>query len=179
MSVTPKKTENRFKIRDAAASDMQQISDIYAYYVKNSTATFEESLPDAEEMSQRWEAISQQDLPFIVACIDSEVAGYAYAFPYRQRKAYRFTLEESVYIKDGHGGKGLGRGLLQELMRRGTVLKFKQMVAVITNEAGDDHSGHASIALHKACGFKKAGNLEKVGYKFGKWIDTVIMQISL
>lgn len=161
-------------IRDAAPEDMAQVAAIYGHHVLHGLATFEEVPPDEAEMRSRFEAVRKAGLPYLVYEEDGQIVGYAYAGPYRTRSAYQFTIENSVYVRDGYAGRGIGRALLTELIERCTAGPWKQMVAVI-----GDSENHASIGLHRALGFRMVGTLEKVGYKFNRWVDTVLMQRAL
>ena len=161
-------------IRDAAPTDFETIAGIYAHYVLNALATFEEVPPSVDEMRARHAAITALGLPYIVAEVDGAVAGYAYASTYRPRSAYRHTIEDSVYLADGFGGRGIGHALLTSLIERCARGPWRQMIAVIGN------SGNAgSIALHAKLGFAHVGVLREVGFKHGRWVDTVLMQRAL
>jgi L-amino acid N-acyltransferase YncA len=161
-------------IREAAPADFDAISRIYAHYVLHALATFEETPPSVDDMRARHASIVDARLPYVVAELDGEVAGYAYASAYRARSAYRHTLEDSVYVADGFGGRGIGLALLTALIERCERGPWRQMIAVIGN------SGNAgSIALHARLGFEHVGVLRKVGFKHGQWVDTVLMQRSL
>ncbi len=163
-----------FTIRDANAADFDTITHIYAHYVLHALATFEETPPGVDEMRARHASITGAGLPYLVAETDGAVVGYTYATAYRPRSAYRHTIEDSVYIADGFGGRGLGLALLTALIERCDAGPWRQLVAVIGN------SGNAgSIALHARLGFEHVGVLRKVGYKHGQWVDTVLMQRSL
>jgi phosphinothricin acetyltransferase len=161
-------------IRSVAASDIPAITRIYADAVEHGTASFELSPPDEAEMAQRMRHLLDNKFPYIVAETDGTLAGYAYASLYRTRPAYRFTVENSVYVAPDMHRRGIGRMLLEKLIEDCTILGFRQMIAVI----GDSDQA-ASIGLHKACGFEPAGNLKNVGYKFGRWLDTPLMQRAL
>ena len=165
---------NVFTIADAQEADFSAIQQIYAPYVMDTTVSLEEVPPDVEEMKARWQKSCEAGLPYIVAKIDGIIAGYAYAFPYRPRTAYRFTVEESVYIAKGFKNTGIGYKLLSELITQCQEKGYKQMIAVI---AGTDNI--ASIKLHEKLGFRQAGVFQKVGFKFGKWVDTILMQKEL
>ncbi|GAB5100254.1 GNAT family N-acetyltransferase [Caballeronia sp. LP006] len=161
-------------IRDAASGDFDAIARIYAHYVDHALATFEEVPPSPDEMRSRQAAIVAAGLPYLVAEIDGEVAGYAYASAYRARSAYRHTIEDSIYIAEGFHGRGLGYTLLSALIDRCEAGPWRQMVAVIGN------SGNAaSIALHTRLGFGHVGVLRDVGFKHGRWVDSVLMQRAL
>ena len=161
-------------IRDARDADLPAIQEIYAYHVMHGLASFEESAPAAEELRKRREAVLALKLPYLVAEIDGRIAGYAYASPYRARSAYRHSLEDSVYVRDGEGGKGVGAALLAAIIERCEQGPWRQMVAVI-----GDSQNLASIGLHRKLGFRVVGTLEAVGFKFGRWVDSVLMQRPL
>ena len=137
-------------------------------------ASFEESAPDADELRKRWKAVLSLGLPYIVAELDGRVVGYAYATQYRARSAYRHSLENSVYVREGEGGRGIGVALLVELIERCEGGPWRQMVAVI-----GDSANAASINLHRKLGFREVGTLAAVGFKFGRWVDSVLMQRPL
>lgn len=158
-------------IRDATESDMPAIQAIYAHHVLHGIATFENVPPDAQEMLLRFRRISEQGMPYLAACREDKVVGYCYASTYRPRHAYRFTVEDTVYLAPDAQGKGVGRRLLQALIERCAAGPWRQMVAVISGEGSE-----ASIALHRKLGFTAAGTLHAVGHKHGRWIDTVLMQ---
>jgi L-amino acid N-acyltransferase YncA len=162
------------RLRSASADDVPLIQSIYAQHVRHGLATFEEEPPSVEEMRQRLLEVTARGLPYLVAEEAGAVIGYGYCTPYRLRSAYRYTLEDSVYVREGHLRKGVGRAILGELIAVCARLNYRQLVAVI----GD--SGHgASIGLHASLGFVRAGALRSVGYKFRRWVDSVIMQRPL
>jgi len=161
-------------IRPAAVADIAAIRTIYATYVETSTATFEETVPTRAEMADRWRVIVERGLPFVVAEAADGVAGYAYAAPFRQRSAYRFTLEDSIYIRTDAAGQGLGGRLLRAVIAACEAQDYRQMIAVI-----GDSANLASIRLHAALGFQHAGVLTAAGFKFERWIDSVYMQRAL
>lgn len=162
-------------IRQAAGGDFEAIAALYGHYVQNATCTFEIDPPAAAEMLERWNAVRRAGLPWLVAeDAGGRVTGYAYASRYRERPAYRHTVENSVYVANGRGGEGIGSRLLAELIAQTTGGDFLQMVAVI----GDSRNA-ASVALHARHGFRRVGVLEDVGFKHGRWLDTVIMQRCL
>jgi L-amino acid N-acyltransferase YncA len=161
-------------LRPAEARDAAALEAIYARHVRCGLATFEEDPPDADEMRRRWLEITGRGLPYLVAEDGDEVLGYGYCAPYRARSAYRYTLEDSVYVRDGHTRRGIGRALLAELIRACERLNYRQLVAVI-----GDSAHRPSIGLHASLGFVRAGTLRSVGYKLGRWVDTVIMQRPL
>ena len=161
-------------IRAATAVDIEAIQAIYAHHVRTGTATFEEVPPDAAEIGRRRAEITGRGLPYLVAAGDGRVLGFAYAGPHRPRSAYRFTLEDSIYLDPAATGRGLGRRLLERLILDCTAVGARQLVAVI-----GDSGNAASIALHARLGFAPVGTLRSVGFKFGRWLDTVEMQLSL
>jgi len=161
-------------IRDSAPADIPAIQAIYAHHVSHGTATFELDPPSLDEMQARREAVLAQSLPYLVAELDGEVVGYAYATPYRPRPAYRHTVEDSVYVEPGLAGRGIGGRLLAAIIERCTAGGWRQMLAVV----GDSRNA-ASLALHARLGFHPAGTLRSVGYKLGQWRDTVLMQRAL
>jgi phosphinothricin acetyltransferase len=161
-------------IRPATTADIPAITCIYAHAVNGGTASFELTAPDEAEMTRRMEALIDNDFPYLTAEIDGAVAGYAYAGAYRARPAYRFTVEDSVYIAPRLQGRGVGRALLAALVETAAERGFRQMIAVI----GDSEQA-ASIALHAAAGFAYVGTFPNVGFKFDRWLDTVLMQRAL
>lgn len=161
-------------IRTASEGDVEGIHAIYAREVLEGTASFELTPPDVEEMRRRLESVREAGYPYLAATISGRVAGYAYAVAYRSRPAYRFTVENSVYVADWARRRGVGSGLLEILIARCQASGYRQMVAVIGDSA---HA--ASISLHRKAGFRLVGTFEHVGYKFGRWLDTVLMQRSL
>lgn len=178
MDGTSLQNENRaifaLRIRDANEADMTAVEAIYAHHVLNGIATFETTPPSANELNDRREAVRAAGLPYLVADVDSRVLGYAYATSYRPRPAYRYTVEDSVYVADGYGGHGIGSALLGELIRRCEAGPWRQMLAVIGNSGNE-----GSIALHRRLGFETVGTFKSAGFKFGGWVDTVLMQRPL
>jgi len=162
------------EVRAAAQGDLAAIQAIYAHHVLRGLATFEEMPPDVEEMRRRHADVTARGLPYLVAVERSEVLGYGYCAPYRARSAYRYALEDSIYIKDGHLGKGIGTQLLTELLRICEGLGYRQVIAVI-----GDSANAGSIALHARLGFVRVGTLRSTGYKLGRWVDSVLMQRPL
>jgi phosphinothricin acetyltransferase len=163
-----------FALRAADARDVPRIAAIYAHHVLTGLASFEVQPPDEAEIGRRLDDIRARRLPFLVAEADGRVVGYAYAAPYRSRPAYRYTVEDSVYVDRDCGGRGIGRRLLDRLVAESAVAGARQMIAVI-----GDSANRASIALHEACGFAHVGRLPAVGFKFGRWVDSVLMQRAL
>lgn len=161
-------------VRDAQESDMDAVQSIYAHFVLNSLATFEETPPTVEEMMQRRGAIISAGFPYLVACEAGEIVGYAYVTAYRPRPAYRYTVEDSVYVRDGFASRGIGSALLGALITRCEQGPWRQMLAVIGNRANQ-----GSISLHARHGFEHVGVLRSVGFKHGRWVDTVLMQRAI
>jgi L-amino acid N-acyltransferase YncA len=165
-------------IRPVRPTDITAITHIYAHAVRHGTASFELDPPDTNEMARRLNALSAGGFPYLVAEAESgmegEILGYAYAGPYRARPAYRFTVEDSVYIARHAQRQGLGRLLLERLIVEAEAGGYRQMIAVI-----GDSAQHASIALHAALGFRMIGTFEAVGWKFDRWLDSVLMQRPL
>ncbi len=160
-------------IRSAAPEDATAIGGIYAHHVLHGTATYETVLPSAAATREKIEHIGSKDWPFLVACEDEVVLGYGYATQFRDRPAYAFSCEDSIYVSVDHVRRGIGRALLAALMTAATDQGFRQMVAVIGG------AEPASIALHAALGFEHAGRLPAMGWKAGRWLDSVYMQIAL
>jgi len=161
-------------IRPATPADIPAITRIYAHAVRHGTASFELEPPDQPEMAQRQRALLEGGYPYLVADIDGAVAGYAYAGPYRSRPAYRYTVENSIYIAPEAHRRGLGRALLDRLIAECEARNYRLMIAVI-----GDSAQTPSIELHRAAGFKMVGAFEAVGYKFDRWLDSVLMQRPL
>ena len=162
------------EIRPATEADLPAITEIYEHAVRYGTATFELIPPDLAEMFRRYSVLADGGFPYLVAIVDGEVIGYAYAGPYRPRPAYRFTVENSVYLRPAIHRRGVGFQLMQRLIAECEARGYRQMIAVI-----GDSAQRPSIALHEACGFKYVGTLEAVGFKFGRWLDSVLMQRAL
>ena len=161
-------------VRPAAAADIPAITAIYGPAVLTGTASFEVDPPDEAEMLRRFEAITGAGYPYFVAEVEGRIAGYAYASAYRTRPGYRFTVEDSVYIAPDAQGKGVGKALLERVVARCRDDGFRLMIAVI-----GDSANFASITLHRRLGFRFCGTIHSVGYKFGRWLDSVIMELPL
>jgi len=142
--------------------------------VRHGTASFEIEPPDNAQMRRRYAALRAGGYPYLVAELAGTIAGYAYAGPYRERPAYRWSIEDSVYVAEQSQGRGLGRALLEALIAEAQQGGFRQMIAVI-----GDSANAASIELHRAAGFRMVGTFDSVGFKFGRWLDTVLMQRPL
>lgn len=158
-------------VRDAKQEDLDEIRRIYSHHVVNTFATSEKEPPDSEEMLARFLKTTGQGFPYLVVELDKKVVGYSYAGYFRSRAAYRTTVENSIYVGEGATGKGIGRILLQELIKRCEELGFRQMIAVIGHA-----ENHASIVMHERCGFVEIARFHGVYSKFGQWVDTVFMQ---
>lgn len=158
-------------IRPSKAADMPVIAEIYGYHVHNGLASFELLAPSIDEMTQRRADVISRNFPYLVAELDGRVVGYAYAGLYRHRPAYRHTLEDSVYVHKDFAGRGVGKALLDALIEGCVKAGARQLIAVI-----GDSANQGSIKLHAACGFKHTGTLQAVGFKFGQWVDSVVMQ---
>jgi phosphinothricin acetyltransferase len=161
-------------IRPAEARDIPVIARIYAHAVLHGTASFELEPPDDAAMKRRFDDLRHGGYPYVVAELDSAVVGYAYAGPYRARPAYRFTVEDSIYLAPEAQGRGIGRALLDRLLADSEARGYRQMVAVI-----GDSAQVPSIRLHESAGFRHVGVFAAVGFKFGRWLDTVLMQKTL
>lgn len=162
------------RIRPATAGDMARVQAIYAHHVLTGTASFEEIPPDLVEMQRRRDAVLAAGLPYLVAERAGVIVGYAYAGRYRPRTAYRHTAEDSVYMDPAAAGLGAGRALLQAVIAQSAAAGYRELVAII-----GDSGNLASIGLHRALGFREVGILRNVGLKFGRWLDTVIMQHTM
>ena len=162
------------EIRPATPADLPFITGIYEHAVRYGTATFELTPPDLAEMTRRFHALMDGSFPYFVAALDGAVVGYAYAGAYRPRPAYRFTVENSVYLEPAIHRRGIGLQLLQRLIAECEARGYRQMIAVI-----GDSANAGSIGVHTRCGFQMIGTHPNVGFKFGRWLDTVMMQRDL
>lgn len=171
-----KNTDSRpaILVRDANETDMSAVAAIYAKHVLHGLASFEEVPPPLDEMKSRRAGVLKLGLPYLVAELDGHLVGYSYATFYRARPAYRYTVEDSVYVADGLHGRGIGTVLLAELIARCERGPWRQMLAVI-----GDSGNTPSIALHRRLGFAPCGTLASVGFKLGRWVDSVFMQRAL
>ena len=164
----------RVKLRSACSADIGAVTAIYAHYVLHGLASFEIDPPAEDEMARRHASVTTAGFPYLVAEADGLIAGYAYAAPYRTRAAYRYTVEDSVYIHHAYAGRGIGSALLPALIAACEAAGWRQMVAVI-----GDSANHASIRLHEKFGFARAGLLTAAGWKFERGVDSVLMQRAL
>lgn len=162
------------RIRDVTERDLEGVREIYAHHVLFGLASFEEVPPESEAIRIRWLSVRGAGLPYLAADLDGRLIGYAYASAYRTRPGYRYTVEDSVYVAQGLNGRGVGSALLHELIGRCESGPWRQMLAVI----GDSDNG-ASICLHRRLGFELVGTFRSVGFKLGRWVDTVLMQRTL
>lgn len=161
-------------VRDAIDGDTVAIHGIYEHHVRRGLASFEEVAPSVEEIDRRRRDVLGRGFPYIVAEESGSILGYAYVTLYRERSAYRYTVENSVYVRHDLVARGVGRALLAELITRCERLPVRQMIAVI-----GDSGNAASIGLHAALGFEHIGTLPNVGFKFGRWVDSVLMQRAI
>ena len=161
-------------IRDATLADIQDIQAIYAHHVLHGTGTFEEVPPSVEEMRGRFENVSSRGWSWLVGADATGVLGYAYYTQFRDRSAYRYTVENAIYVRDDVRGQGVGKGLVQQLIDTATTQGFRQMIAVI-----GDSENVGSIGVHASLGFQHTGILRASGIKFGRWLDVVYMQRAL
>ncbi len=161
-------------IRPATEADLPAITDIYQHAVLHGTATFELIPPDVAEMTRRFKSLMDGGYPYLVAALEGGVIGYAYAGPYRPRPAYRFTVENSVYLQPAIHRRGIGLQLLQRLITECEARGYRQIIAVI-----GDSANAGSIGVHARCGFAMIGTHPNVGFKFGRWLDTVMMQRAI
>lgn len=164
-----------YTLRDASEADLPYIREIYNYYVANSTVTFDEDAMTLAEWRDKYAYLHKLGMPFIVAVSTTgQILGYALVTPWKQKRAYRFTVENSIYLGPAATGKGLGRVLLAELISRSTAAGLKEMIAVIA-----DQGAEASLVLHEQFGFHEIGRMGRVGYKFERWLGIVMLQLSL
>lgn len=162
------------EVRDARIEDLPALQAIYAHHVRHGLASFEETPPDLAEMERRFRAVTEAGLPYLVAELDGSARGYAYAGPYRARPAYRYSLEDAIYVEPGFEGRGLGRALLGAVIARCEALGYRRLLAII-----GDSGNRPSIALHERLGFRQCGLIPSVGFKLGRWVDTVVMERPL
>src|SRR6201995_870986 len=161
-------------VRGATADDAEALAAIYGHHVLHGFGTFEEEPPSAAEMETRRRTVQEKGLPYLVAELDGQVLGFAYAGPFRPRAAYRYTLEDSVYVAPEAKGKGVGRAVLSAVIAACEALGVRQLMAVI-----GDSGNSGSVGLHKALGFEQTGVGRSVGFKHGRWVDIVHMQKPL
>ncbi len=160
--------------RAAKYSDLPQITGIYLHHVLHGTGSFEEIPPSQDDMHERMQTLLDGGYPYLVVEVDGQIAGFAYAGPYKLRSAYRFTVEDSIYVSPEFARQGIGSTLLSNLIHECKKSGFRQMMAVI-----GDSDNHASLSLHERHGFKQLGVAKNIGFKFERWLDIVYMQRSL
>jgi L-amino acid N-acyltransferase YncA len=163
------------RLRDARDEDLPQVQGIYNHYVAHSTVTFDEEPMTLDALRDKFARVSTLGFPYLVAQgADDEVLGFAYVYPWRDRAAYRFTAESTIYLRLDATGRGLGRELLSELIRQAEAVGLRELIAVIA-----DHGAESSLKLHEAFGFVRNGHLKLVGFKFDRWMGTLFLQKSL
>lgn len=162
------------RVRPATPEDLPAIQAIYAHHVANGLGSFEEEAPSVQELRRRYDDVVGQSFPYLAAELGDQIAGYGYCSLYRTRSAYRYALEDSVYVRHDMAGRGIGKAILAELIARCEALGCRQIIAVI-----GDSANAASIGLHASQGFLKVGTLRSVGFKFGRWVDSIFMQRPL
>ncbi len=165
---------SEFEVRPAVEDDLDQIAEIYAHEVRHGAASWELTAPDLEEMKRRYLAARQRNYPYLVAEIDGTILGYAYVGSYRPRPAYRYTVENSIYLRRQDQGRNIAQILLTALIEACTDAGFRQMIAVI-----GDSANYPSIRFHEKMGFRRIGVIENIGWKFERWLDSVLMQLAL
>ena len=174
-NLPPLEVPFEYSIRDARLEDMPDVREIYNHYVANSTVTFDEVAQSLRETRSKFQHLKKLGMPYLVAESPSQqILGYAYVYPWKEKAAYRFTVENSIYLRSASTGKGLGRVLMGELITASKAAGLKEIIAVIADRGAD-----ASIKMHRDFGFKEIGRMGKVGYKFERWLGTVLMQKSL
>lgn len=174
------KLENKTEIEDITIvpcqkGDLEQIQNIYSYYVLNTLSSFEIVPPSLDKMVAHFEMLKSKKLPFLVMKKGNDILGFTYASPFRERLGYRFVIENSIYIKPDYNGRGYGSLLMEELIKESKKLGYANMVAVIA----DNNSCQKSLQLHKKFGFEQVGTLKKVGHKFDQWINVILLQKNL
>jgi phosphinothricin acetyltransferase len=174
-NLPPLETPFEYTIRDARLEDMPDVREIYNHYVANSTVTFDEVPQTLRETRAKFHRLQKLNMPYLVAESPSQqILGYAYVYPWKEKAAYRYTVENSIYLRAASTGKGLGTALMGELIERSRAAGLKEIIAVIA-----DKGAEASVKMHRDFGFKEIGRMGKVGYKFERWLGTILMQKSL
>ena len=174
-NLPPLEVPFEYSIRNARFEDMPDVREIYNHYVANSTVTFDETPLTLRELRSKFQHVTKLGMPFLVAETSSQqILGYAYVYPWKEKAAYRFTVENSIYLRAASTGKGLGKVLMGELITASKAAGLKEIIAVIA-----DKGAEASIKMHQDFGFKEIGRMGKVGFKFERWLGTVLMQKSL
>ncbi|GGF25912.1 GNAT family N-acetyltransferase [Subtercola lobariae] len=172
---TPPLPKFEFSIRDATMADMPAVRELYNHYVANTVVTLDEDAMTLKEWRSKFEWVSRLNLPFLLAVSPTDqMIGFAYVSPWKQKAAYRRTVEDSIYLGPAATGKGLGKALMKELLARSKAAGVKEVLAVIV-----DKGAEGSIRLHESLGFKEVGRLGKVGFKFNRWLGTVLLQKHL
>lgn len=164
----------KFTVEEAKVTDLAEVREIYAHYVKNTTASLDETPPSQDEMVDLYSLVLSKNLPFMVAKAEGKVVGFSYAQPFRKRSAYRYTVEESIYVHHEYLRNGIASDLLETVIKKCREVGYKQMVAVVVESDNDQ-----SIEFHEAMGFVNQGRLVHVGYKQNQWLDIVLMQKEL
>ncbi len=173
--IQPPEPDFSYEIRPATPKDLPDVREIYNYYVTNSMVTFDEDTMTLREWRSKYAYLTRLKLPFLVAVSPGgQVLGYALCSPWKQKRAYRYTVESSIYLRPAATGKGLGRGLLAALLEASKEAGLKQVLAIIA-----DKGAEGSLHLHESFGFKEIGRMGKVGFKFDRWIGTVLLQKSI
>ncbi len=173
--VPPEEPGFEYVIRLATPADLPSVREIYNHYVMNSTVTFDEKAMTLAELRRKFARVEKLGMPYLVAENPrGQLLGYAYVYPWKEKAAYRFTVEDSIYLGPAATGKGLGKALMAELIAASKAAGIREIIAVIADKGAD-----ASIAMHKNFGFKEIGHMGKVGYKFDRWLGTVLLQKSL
>ena len=171
----PEEAPFRYEIREAALGDLPSIREIYNHYVLNSSITFDDAPWTFPELRKKFERVSQRGMPFIVAENPSgQLLGFAYVYPWKEKAAYRFTVQNHIYLGPAATGKGLGKALMADLIERSRAAGLKEMIAVIA-----DRNAEASIRMHEGFGFKDIGHMGRVGFKFDRWLGTIMMEKNL
>jgi L-amino acid N-acyltransferase YncA len=174
-NLPPLEVPFEYSIRDARLEDMPDVREIYNHYVANSTVTFDETAQSLRQTRSKFQHLHKLGMPYLVAESPSQqILGYAYVYPWKEKAAYRFTVENSIYLRAASTGKGLGKVLMGVLITRSKEAGLKEIIAVIA-----DRGAEASIKMHRDFGFKEIGRMGKVGFKFERWLGTVLMQKSL
>ncbi len=174
MKAVSPKAKSALRVRPAESADFGTIATIYAHHVENGLGSFEEVPPSADEMRRRFANVRARGLPWIVGELDGAVVGYCYVSPFKARSAYRFTVEDSIYVDVRYHGQGIGKRLVSDVIETCTEMGYRQMVAIVGDSANE-----GSLRLHSSLGFRTCGQMLRVGVKFGRWVDSVYLQRPL